>query len=164
MCLIVPALALAAYTALLYLLVRSDLTPNLKICCNFSAIHLSIVKPCTTGKLLLGAFQKCTVLPCLDEYHKSYRPFYCVFVRFPEKHLHKWFNTNRKTIVYSLLSCEYFFARTYNLHVKIDHSPVIRKIDCNFRGTHLSMVKLYIFGKLWVRAFQWCMVLLWSDE
>jgi len=28
---------------------------------------------------------------------------------------HTGINTNRKTIFYSLLSCELFFARTYNL-------------------------------------------------
>ena len=42
MCLIVPALALAAYTALLYLLVRSDLTPNLKIGGNLCGTHLVV--------------------------------------------------------------------------------------------------------------------------
>ena len=45
--------------------VTSDF-PDCKI-----AVHLSMVKPCITGKLSLRAFQKCTVLPCSDEYNES---------------------------------------------------------------------------------------------
>ena len=42
---------------------------------NFSAIHLSTVKPGITGKLLLRAFQKCILLPCSDQDYKSYTRF-----------------------------------------------------------------------------------------
>ena len=50
---------------------------------------------------------------------------------------------NLKKIVAHLVQPTDFFARPYNLHVKIDHSPIIRKIGSNFHRTHLSMVKLY---------------------
>ena len=102
-----------------------------------------------------------------SEYGKSVHYWKALDKSFPVMHgftMLRWMWKNLYTIFYSLLSCDFFFARSYNLHVKIRQSPVIRKIGCNFCRTHLSMVKVYIFGTLWARAFQWCMVLLCSDE